>query len=168
MSGVDTETGFLSCYQCAKCTSGCPVADRMDLKPHQVMRLLQLGETEELLAAGGPWQCVGCETCTARCPNDVDISVALAQIREEALKRGIVAGAGNKPFFDDLFLGMIKRRGRVNDGMLVMRYKLHAGGMLKDWRLGLKMFKAGKLKLRTPSVARMNEVAGLFEQEDAE
>ena len=29
------------CYQCGKCSAGCPVADEMDLPPSMVMRLLQ-------------------------------------------------------------------------------------------------------------------------------
>ena len=29
------------CYQCGKCSAGCPVADRMDLLPHQVLCLEQ-------------------------------------------------------------------------------------------------------------------------------
>jgi len=30
------------CYQCVKCTSGCPVAEFFDWQPNQVMRALQL------------------------------------------------------------------------------------------------------------------------------
>ena len=161
---VGDETGFQSCYGCAKCTSGCPVAEQMDIKPHQMVRLLQLGRIEELLSAAGPWLCVGCQTCLARCPNKVDIPLALAYIRSEAIRRGTVENAGNIPQFDDLLLEMIKGSGRVNDGLMALRYKLRAGGLLRDWRLGLKMWKAGKLKLRMPSVIDIESVARLFEK----
>ena len=30
------------CYQCVKCTSGCPLAEHFDLMPNQVMRSAQL------------------------------------------------------------------------------------------------------------------------------
>jgi len=33
-----------SCYQCVKCTSGCPLADQFDLTPNQVMRAVQLND----------------------------------------------------------------------------------------------------------------------------
>ncbi len=164
LATVEAECGFGSCYGCGKCTSGCPVAERMEITPHQMMRLLQLGEIEELLAATAPWLCVGCQTCLARCPNKVDIPLALAQIRSEALKRGITANAGNIPFFDDLLLGMIERSGRVNDGMMAFRYQLHAGGLLNDWRIGLKMFRAGKMKLRVPGVVDTESVKKLFDE----
>jgi len=31
------------CYQCGKCTAGCPAANEMDYGPAQSIRLLQLG-----------------------------------------------------------------------------------------------------------------------------
>ena len=161
---VEAECGFESCYGCGKCTSGCPVANQMEITPHQMMRLLQLGEIEQLLAAAAPWLCLSCQTCFARCPNNVDIPTALAQIRCEALKRGITVNAGNIPFFDDLMLGMIERSGRVNDGMMAFRYQLHAGGLLNDWRIGLKMFRAGKMKLRVPGVKDTESVKKLFDE----
>ena len=167
MKNLGSDIDFESCYGCAKCTSGCPVAGRMDFKPHQAMRLLQLGRLDELVTATGPWQCVGCQTCLARCPNRVDIPLAFARICCEAIRRGEIDNAGNTPLFDDLMLGAIRRRGRVNDGMMVVRYKLRAGGLsalLKDWRMGLKMFRAGKLKLRVPGVADTESMARLFDE----
>jgi heterodisulfide reductase subunit C len=167
MEIVDKATGFLSCYGCAKCTSGCPTAHRMDLKPHQIMRLLQLGRTDELLSAAAPWRCVACQTCRARCPNAIDIPAVMDGIRAAARRIGSPAGAGGIPRFDELFLDMIRRRGRVNDGLLAFRYRLRSGRLLDDWRIGLKMFMAGKLKVRTPGVAHVQDVARLFEPEDA-
>ncbi len=163
---VDAATGFLSCFGCAKCTAGCPTADSMDLKPHQVMRLLQLGHDEELLAASAPWRCVGCQTCLARCPNGVDIPAALAQVREAALRRGPPDSAGGIPVFDELFLDMVRRRGRANDGLVAFRYRLRTGGLTADWKMGLRMLRAGKMKLRTPAVADREAVARLFEEAD--
>lgn len=161
---IDDELCCAQCFSCAKCTSGCPVADEMDIKPHQAMRLLQLGEIEQLLAAESPWLCIGCQTCLARCPNNVDIPGAFSRIREEAIRRGQTEKAGNVPLFDGIMLGMIKRRGRVNDGLMAAKYKFKAGGLLKDWRMGLKMFKAGKLKLFMKGVKDRAGVARLFEK----
>jgi len=30
-----------ACFQCEKCTNGCPVTFAMDIVPHRLMRLLQ-------------------------------------------------------------------------------------------------------------------------------
>jgi heterodisulfide reductase subunit C len=64
-TGVDVAR----CYQCGKCTAGCPMAARMDLMPHQVMRLVQLGDeasADKALRCAAIWSCAGCLTCTQR------------------------------------------------------------------------------------------------------
>jgi heterodisulfide reductase subunit C len=38
-----------NCYQCGKCSAGCPIAADMQLTPNQVIRLLQLGLVDEAL-----------------------------------------------------------------------------------------------------------------------
>jgi len=139
----------------------------MDFRPHEAMRLLQLGDDQKLVAAGSPWQCVGCQTCLARCPNRVDIPSAFSQLREAAIDRGVTDNAGHIPFFEELLLNSVKRYGRMNDSMVVVRYKLRAGGLLSDWRLGLKMWKAGKMKFRHPKVADTRSVARLFDDTPA-
>jgi len=40
----DIGQNIFRCYQCVKCTSGCPLADHFDLTPNQVMRSLQLND----------------------------------------------------------------------------------------------------------------------------
>ena len=163
---INEETCYAQCFSCAKCTSGCPVADEMDVKPHQAMRLLQLGQVDKLIGAESPWLCIGCQTCLGRCPNNVDIPSAFSAIREEAIEQGRTEKAGNVPLFDDIMLGMIKRRGRVNDGLMAAKYKFKAGGLLKDWKMGLKMFKAGKMKLFMKGVKDRKSVARLFEKHE--
>ena len=43
---VETLSGqqLLACYQCGRCSAGCPVVDEMDIVPSEVIRLLQLGQ----------------------------------------------------------------------------------------------------------------------------
>ena len=165
---VAADTEFASCYGCGKCSSGCPVADQMDFRPHQAMRLLQLGDVETLVAAAAPWVCVGCQTCLARCPNKVDIPSAFTCLRHEAERRGTLDNAGNLPMFEDILLGMIRKNGRINDGLMAAKYKFKAGGLLRDWRLGMKMFLTGKMKLLSPKVADRAGVAKLFAESPEE
>jgi len=152
---------FAACYQCGKCTAGCPTAAHMDVKPHQAMRMLQMGQVDELIASSAPWACVGCQTCLARCPNQVDIPGVWTLLRAEAMRLGRLEKAGNVPVLEELMLGAIRKGGRVNDAVLAVRYKLKAGGVMsvmKDWKLGLKMFKAGKMK---PFTAKVKDKAGV-------
>jgi len=75
------------CYQCAKCSAGCPVVSAMDLLPHQVIRYLQLGLLEELLESRTPWICASCFTCAARCPRDLDLARMMEGVRLAILRR---------------------------------------------------------------------------------
>jgi len=45
------------CYQCVKCTSGCPVSKYFDWQPNQIMRAVQLGQEDIALEAETPWLC---------------------------------------------------------------------------------------------------------------
>ena len=65
---------LLACYQCGKCSAGCPMAKYMDILPHQIIRFAQLGLKDELLASEAIWMCVSCLTCNTRCPKGVHIA----------------------------------------------------------------------------------------------
>jgi Fe-S oxidoreductase len=38
-----------ACYQCGRCSAGCPMAPEMDLLPNQIIRMVQMGLDEEVL-----------------------------------------------------------------------------------------------------------------------
>ena len=45
-----------ACYQCRKCTNGCPVTFVMDIYPDEVIRLVMLGQREAVLSCDTPWR----------------------------------------------------------------------------------------------------------------
>jgi heterodisulfide reductase subunit C2 len=77
---------LLACYQCGKCSAGCPMAKYMDILPHQMIRYAQLGLKEELLASESIWMCVSCLTCNTRCPKGVRIAEVIEAIRQVRLR----------------------------------------------------------------------------------
>lgn len=78
----------LKCYQCGKCSSGCPMIEAMDLLPNQIIRLLQLGQKEEVLKSKAIWICASCFTCEARCPKGIDLSKLMEALRVLLLRKG--------------------------------------------------------------------------------
>jgi len=78
-----------ACYQCGNCTASCPAAEFMDLPPHQVIRLTQLGFIDEILAVNTPWICAACITCTVKCPRGVDIAKVMEGLRQIILRSGV-------------------------------------------------------------------------------
>jgi len=88
---VAQESGenLLACYQCQKCSAGCPVAYAMDILPNQVIRMVQFGLREKVLSSHTIWICASCYTCSVRCPNDIDIAKIMDVLRHIALGSGI-------------------------------------------------------------------------------
>lgn len=79
---------LLACYQCGKCSAGCPMAAYMDVLPNRMIRMAQLGMQEQLLASRSIWMCVSCLTCNSRCPKGVKIAEVIEALRKTALNNG--------------------------------------------------------------------------------
>ena len=76
-----------ACYQCGKCSAGCPFVDAMDCLPNQIIRLIQLGDPE-VLDSKTIWLCSSCFTCATRCPKGVDLSKIMEALRIILLRKG--------------------------------------------------------------------------------
>ena len=76
------------CYQCGKCTAGCPMAEEMDYPPSMVMRLMQTEDSEELKKATSRWDCVGCLVCGSRCPKFCNPAKVMEALRVYDMKEG--------------------------------------------------------------------------------
>lgn len=72
---------LLACYQCGKCSAGCPSVSAMDILPNQIIRLAQLGLEEQVLRSRSIWLCASCFTCVARCPRGVDLAKVMEALR---------------------------------------------------------------------------------------
>jgi heterodisulfide reductase subunit C len=114
----------MSCLQCAKCTSGCPVASRADLRPHEIVRLVQMDQRRAVLSSRGIWECTSCQTCTSRCPQQVDIAAMNDALRAMSLAEGMAPREISSPIFNQLFLKSVRKRGRVHELQLMAEYKL--------------------------------------------
>ena len=78
---------LLVCYQCGKCSAGCPAVHEMDILPNQIIRFAQLGLKEELLASRAIWVCASCMTCNVRCPKGINIAEVIEAIRQILLRQ---------------------------------------------------------------------------------
>lgn len=84
-----SEQNIFSCYQCGKCSAGCPAVEAMDILPHQVIRLVQLGLVDEILNSNTPWVCASCVTCAVRCPKGVDLTKIMEALRQIVLRKNV-------------------------------------------------------------------------------
>lgn len=134
------------CWQCVKCTSGCPLADQFDLAPHQVMRSLQFGDAR-VLESRAIWLCASCYTCATRCPRGIDITSVMNALRREARERGIAPAVPDIPRFNATMLRLARWFGRVPEALLMAAFNLARGRPFADIGLGWQMFRRGRLKL---------------------
>jgi heterodisulfide reductase subunit C len=119
------QTRVADCYQCGKCTAGCPRSARMDKKPNQIVRMVQMGEVDAALKSEAIWQCVSCETCTARCPKSVDCAAIMDALRQVSFERGVTSKQqAAVVLFQKAFLDSVRRNGRVNEVEMIAQYKL--------------------------------------------
>jgi heterodisulfide reductase subunit C len=163
---IEAATGInpATCYQCGKCSAGCPMASESDLRPHQVMRRVMYGSREQALQDESIWLCLTCETCSARCPNGCDPARVIDAVREIAIESGQARMPRAIGAFHTAFLEQIRTNGRLHEVGLVMDYKLKTGDLMKDVTNAPAMFARGKLNLRAEKIDGVAEVKRIFEQ----
>jgi heterodisulfide reductase subunit D len=88
------------CYQCQRCSSGCPTAPAMSIPPSRMMRLAQLGLGSRLVADASIWRCLGCDSCTVHCPYEVSVRQLVELLRQKTMQEHYLAGR-REPFEAD-------------------------------------------------------------------
>jgi heterodisulfide reductase subunit C len=158
------------CYQCLSCTLGCPVAFAMDLKPHEILKYVQLGAKEKVLGASTLWICASCEACATRCPQEIEIVKVMDLLRRMAEEEGTVTEKG--PVLNRVFLEAIRKKGRVHELSLILDLKRETGELLRlnkdEMKLGLAMFRHGKLKLLPTKIQETDVMQRLFSRLEEE
>jgi len=141
--GIDTSW----CYQCGKCASGCPVAYEMDLTPTQLIHAIQLGLKSLVFNSKTMWLCAQCQTCSTRCPQDVDIAEVLAAVKVLMQREKKKSQMPDVLKFNKTFLRNIKWFGRTYELGMAAMLKLATWNLTQDVGMGLKMLKKGKFRL---------------------
>ncbi len=139
------------CYQCRKCSAGCPISYAMDYKPAQLIHAIRLGMDDLVFESKTMWLCSSCETCTTRCPQEVDIAKVMDAVKIIALRQGIKPTVPQVASFNRAALCNIKKCGRMYEMGMIVGLKMRTFELFKDVGLGMKLFRKGKLKI-IPSI----------------
>ena len=137
------------CYQCLRCSSGCPMAEHFDLLPSEVMRAIQEGD-ESVASSRTVWLCASCQTCNTRCPQALDIPGIIDHFRQQTADNPSVPETAR---FFKAFLRNARVFGRVYEAGLMGELNLREGKPLRDIGMGLRMIRKGKIRL-APDIAR--------------
>ena len=136
------------CYQCVKCTNGCPVGEFFDWQPNQVMRAVQLGQEDIALKSQTPWLCAACQTCTTRCPQGLDIAAIMDFLTREALERGITPPVPEVDRFNKAFMREVRLWGRSYELGMMAEMKLRnmrTHSLFEDMDLAVRVIGKNKM-----------------------
>jgi heterodisulfide reductase subunit C len=172
---IAMETGIqvASCYQCLRCTNSCPVSTFMDIKPHQVVRLVQLGQKQRLLNCSSVWVCLSCEMCSTYCPNEIDVADLMNYVKNSVISTRKKPAEIEIALFHEIFLDVLEKYGRINDLQLMQRFKmktlLHGNfpsweEVKKDTELARNLFERGRLKLRPERSRAAKEIRHILQK----
>ncbi len=150
------------CYQCGKCTAGCPMALEMPTRIQQIMRKIQQGR-EELLEDPSIWLCLSCEQCSGRCPQQVEPARLVDAVRELAMERAPGTAPNRIGAFHKAFLEQVRLNGRLYEFGLVLGYKLRSGALLDDVDAAPAMMARGKLALVPTRIEGLDEIRRIFD-----
>jgi len=131
---------------------------------NQVIRLVQMGQGDVALESESIWLCLGCETCTARCPREVDPAGVMDALRELSVQKNPAKAARKIRAFHQAFLDQVKAFGRVPEFTLIGEYKMRSGSFFQDVLTAPTMAKKGKIKLKPQKVDGVKEVRRIFKK----
>lgn len=155
------------CYQCGKCSAGCPVSSEMDFPPSVIMRMLQTNRPEliqKVLKSYTIWLCLACETCYCRCPMQIEIPQLMDYLRQESLSRGLTNKKARKIIAaHKAFLKSINNTGRLYELGMLARFKMKTMD-LNDISLAPFMFRKGKLHLIPERVKNIHAIRTIFKK----
>lgn len=163
-----------ACYQCRKCSNGCPVTFAMDLLPDELIRLVIVGQRQTVLASKTIWVCAACETCTTRCPNGVKIAELMDCLKETAVQAGVPSPQPQILALHTAFLNDVKRWGRVFETAFLPEYLLRSGELLRKWQTGTwrtemklswQMIRKKRFPIRPKTIKGKNEVRNILDHQ---
>jgi heterodisulfide reductase subunit C len=152
----------VTCYQCGTCSGSCPAIKAMDYSPRAIMHLIQLGREDAVLSSQTPWVCAACYACVVRCPREIEITDLMASLRRLAVERAVPSVRSMA--FEQTFLDIVRRDGRMFELEMLLRYKLRSGplDMIPQIPVALGMLRHGQLGFTPHRIEGRGELAEIF------
>ncbi len=94
----------LGCMQCGLCAASCPLGEAMEFPPRKLILQARSGNLERILASPSLWMCVACDTCSHRCPRNIELTDELwPALRDRAMQEGHQPPAELQETFQNIF-----------------------------------------------------------------
>jgi len=161
---IEVGKNVQACMQCGTCTGSCGSADKMDITPRQLWKLVQGGFREEVFNSRTFWLCSSCYFCTLRCPRGLPLTDTMAALKRIATAEGWFKDR-KSPFFYRAFLDIVRKYGRVREAEMMGKYFLALANpavALSFTPLGIKLMAKGKIALQMPSFSGPGKLDNLY------
>jgi ferredoxin/energy-converting hydrogenase Eha subunit A len=73
--------GIEKCFNCGNCTAICPLTSNEYPFPRNMIRMVQIGQTDRLKQHIDPWLCYYCGECSETCPKGADPGETMMALR---------------------------------------------------------------------------------------
>lgn len=165
------------CFQCRRCAAGCPVGEETgNLTPDRLIRMIMMGDMENILNNRLIYKCVSCYTCGTRCPNDIQTG-RITETIKKIIKEKQIQPEETKVFhFHTTFLNSGLRWGRVNElefmtfyemknalhELKKLRFKNIYNSIVSQTKLGFSMLKKNRLHFGFHPAKGRKEIKQLY------
>lgn len=104
LAGTDDGESALGCMQCGMCSGSCPLGEVMEFPPRQIILQARSGKLDAVMSSPSLWMCVGCYTCSLRCPRGIELTDKLwPALRDRAMQEGIQPPVELQETFQNIF-----------------------------------------------------------------
>lgn len=158
------------CYQCTKCSGGCPFNSLMDYSVNQILEMIVYGLEDQLLSSKAIQMCIGCGTCEANCPAGFAMYRVMETLRAKAKEKGIQSRETKVPMFNKFFLETVEQSGRSHETGIAMKYVMaNKSSIFESGLIGMgpKMLGAGLMgpgDMFPHKIQGSEHVAGIFKK----
>jgi len=153
------------CYQCLKCSVGCPLSSHMEFNPNRVIRMIQYGQREKVLRSHAIWLCVSCMTCGVRCPNEIDMSAVMDTLREMAIEADCTYEAERRVVvLHEEFVRSVKMWGRLHEVTFFLPYMARSMDLFGNAVSGIQLMMRGKLPLIPTQIEGIDQIRKLYDE----
>jgi heterodisulfide reductase subunit C len=150
------------CYQCGKCSGGCPVQPELEISPNRIIRMVQLGLQDDALSSETIWRCAACGTCTGRCPMGIDIVRVMDTLRSLAERLKHPRAAPEVWTFYRAFLDCVRQFGRLSEVGLMGSYNINSGRLWTNMIKAPWFFLKGKVAISPHQIRRVDRLERVF------
>ena len=126
--------------------------------------MINLGMKEKVLSSSTIWVCSACYTCSTRCPRNVDFTSLMMSLKYMAIRENMVKDS-TKSNFHKYFFEVINKYGRNHEPEFLIKF-LDTSNFVGFARLGLRLFKKGKMHLKAPRIEQTSFMQNLLKKTD--